>query len=57
MFQSILNFGLTFLNIAVYGYIRDCLRDHGPEVFASINLRNIYSFGLYTLKGNANDKE
>ena len=45
MFQSILGFGLSFLNIAVYGYITDCLRDHAPEAFASINLRNIYSFG------------
>jgi len=45
MFQSIMTFGISFLNIAVYGYITDCLRDHAPEAFASINLRNIYSFG------------
>ena len=28
MYQSILGFGLTFLNIAVYIYITPCLRDH-----------------------------
>jgi hypothetical protein len=38
-------------------YITDYIRDHAPEAFASINVRNIYSFGLYTSKGNANDKE
>jgi hypothetical protein len=57
MFQSILGFGLSFLNIAVYGYITDCLRDHAPEAFASINLRNIYSFGMnYFIAGWITDE-
>jgi hypothetical protein len=28
-----------------YAYITDCLRDHAPEAFASLNLANLYEFG------------
>lgn len=31
---------------SVYGYITECHRNKAPEAFASINLRNIYSFGM-----------
>jgi hypothetical protein len=39
---------LSFLDIVVYGYTTDYVLNHALEAFASINLRNIYSFGLYT---------
>ncbi|PCH03984.1 Major facilitator superfamily domain, general substrate transporter [Penicillium occitanis (nom. inval.)] len=39
-------FSVGFMTIAVYGYLTDCHRDKAPEAFASINLRNIYSFGM-----------
>jgi hypothetical protein len=45
LFQCLIILGLSFLNIAIFGYLTDCLRDHAPEAFASINLRNLYSFG------------
>ena len=46
LFICMLFFGLSFLNIAVYGYLGDCLRNHAPEAFASINVRNCYLFGI-----------
>lgn len=45
-FECIIIFGLSFLGIAIYGYITDCLRDHAPEAFASLNLANLYEFGI-----------
>ncbi|KAJ4516781.1 hypothetical protein HRR75_003441 [Exophiala dermatitidis] len=43
---GVIYFSMSFLNIGVYGYITECHRNKAPEAFASINLRNIYSFGL-----------
>jgi len=46
VFYGIQYFSVGFMTIAVYGYLTDCHRDKAPEAFASINLRNIYSFGM-----------
>ncbi|KEF61961.1 uncharacterized protein A1O9_03533 [Exophiala aquamarina CBS 119918] len=43
---SLIWFAMSFLNIGIYGYITECHRNKAPEAFASINLRNIYSFGM-----------
>ncbi|KAK5442626.1 hypothetical protein LTS15_011050 [Exophiala xenobiotica] len=43
---GIIYFSMSFLNIGIYGYITECHRNKAPEAFASINLRNIYSFGM-----------
>lgn len=32
---------------SIYAYITECHRNKAPEAFASLNLRNIYSFGMY----------
>jgi MFS family permease len=45
-FYGLQYFSVGFMTIAVYGYLTDCHRDKAPEAFASINLRNIYSFGM-----------
>lgn len=34
------------MSSSIYGYITECHRNKAPEAFASINLRNIYSFGM-----------
>ncbi|KAF2188702.1 serine/threonine kinase 16 [Zopfia rhizophila CBS 207.26] len=43
---GIIYFAMSFLNIGIYGYITECHRSKAPEAFASLNLRNIYSFGM-----------
>ncbi|OCT54622.1 cycloheximide resistance protein [Cladophialophora carrionii] len=43
---GIIYFSMSFLNIGIYGYITECHRNKAPEAFASLNLRNIYSFGM-----------
>jgi hypothetical protein len=45
VFECTVIFGLSFLSIAIYGYLTDCLRDHAPEAFATLNLTNLYEFG------------
>jgi MFS family permease len=45
-FYGLQYFSVGFMTIAVYGYLTDCHQDKAPEAFASINLRNIYSFGM-----------
>ena len=45
VFECILLFGLSFLNIATYGYVTDCLRDHAPEALTTLNLGGVYEFG------------
>ena len=38
----------------IYGYITECHRNKAPEAFASLNLRNIYSFGMnYFISGES----
>jgi len=37
--------GNWFVNIAVFGYIADCLRNHTAEAFVCINLAGLYLFG------------
>jgi hypothetical protein len=45
-------FAMAFLNIGIFGYITECHRNKAPEAFASLNLRNIYSFGMnYFISG------
>ncbi|KAI5852047.1 MFS general substrate transporter [Durotheca rogersii] len=46
IFYGLQYFSVGFMTIAVYGYLTDCHREKAPEAFASINLRNIYSFGM-----------
>ena len=46
IFYGLQYFAVGFINVAIYGYLTDCHRDKAPEAFASINLRNIYSFGM-----------
>ncbi|KAF1998816.1 serine/threonine kinase 16 [Amniculicola lignicola CBS 123094] len=43
---GLMYFAMAFLNIGIYGYITECHRSKAPEAFASLNLRNIYSFGM-----------
>ncbi|KAF2203835.1 serine/threonine kinase 16 [Delitschia confertaspora ATCC 74209] len=43
---GIIYFAMAFLNIGIYGYITECHRSKAPEAFASLNLRNVYSFGM-----------
>lgn len=59
---GVIYFAMSFLNIGyvssftipdfgahfprIYGYITECHRNKAPEAFASLNLRNIYSFGM-----------
>ncbi|KAF2102208.1 serine/threonine kinase 16 [Rhizodiscina lignyota] len=43
---GIIYFSMSFLNIGIYGYITECHRNKAPEAFASLNLRNFYSFGM-----------
>jgi len=43
---GIIYFSMSFLNVGIYAYITECHRNKAPEAFASINLRNIYSFGM-----------
>ncbi|KAF2475771.1 serine/threonine kinase 16 [Lindgomyces ingoldianus] len=43
---GVIYFAMSFLNIGIYGYITECHRSKAPEAFASLNLRNIYSFGM-----------
>ncbi|KAI1617435.1 serine/threonine kinase 16 [Exophiala viscosa] len=43
---GIMYFSMSFLNIGIYAYITECHRNKAPEAFASLNLRNIYSFGM-----------
>lgn len=45
-FYGLQYFSVGFINVAIYGYLTDCHRDKAPEAFATINLRNIYSFGM-----------
>lgn len=42
----VIYFSMSFLNVGIYAYITECHRNKAPEAFASINLRNIYSFGM-----------
>lgn len=46
VFYGLQYFSVGFMTIAIYGYLTDCHRDKAPEAFATINLRNIYSFGM-----------
>lgn len=46
-FLCLVVFGLSFLNIVTYAYITDCLREHAPEAFASLNLNRLYEFGTH----------
>ena len=49
---GLIYFAMSFLNIGIYGYITECHRNKAPEAFASLNLRNIYSFGMnYFISG------
>jgi hypothetical protein len=51
---GIIYFAMSFLNIGIYGYITECHRNKAPEAFASLNLRNIYSFGMnYFISGTS----
>lgn len=43
---GIIYFAMAFLNVGVYGYLTECHRNKAPEAFASLNLRNFYSFGM-----------
>jgi hypothetical protein len=37
---------MTFVAVGVFGYLTDCLRDHAPEAFASVNVSNFLTFGI-----------
>ncbi|KAF2661911.1 serine/threonine kinase 16 [Lophiostoma macrostomum CBS 122681] len=43
---GIIYFAMAFLNIGIFGYLTECHRNKAPEAFASLNLRNFYSFGM-----------
>jgi hypothetical protein len=49
LFECILIYGLSFLNIATYGYVTDCFRDHAPEALTSLNIGGAYEFGMLSL--------
>lgn len=48
---GIIYFSMSFITVGAYGYITECHRNKVPEAIASLNLRNIYSFGMTYIVG------
>lgn len=45
LFECTILFGVSFVNVSTHAYVTDCLRDHAPEAYTSLNLSDLYEFG------------
>jgi hypothetical protein len=49
LFECTILFGISFVNISTHAYVTDCLRDHAPEAYTSLNIADLYEFGSFSV--------